>query len=87
VEYHVGETQTFARKPVDARRRCPTSPAATVDAEFAVAEIVMAPAPPIRSRNAKGLWLMGRLGVTTKAQFDGVGRLRTYIGFTHSVFS
>src|SRR6266850_2880342 len=37
---HVGETQAFACKPVDARRRRPPCRTAAIDAEFAVAEIV-----------------------------------------------
>jgi hypothetical protein len=43
----------------------------------------------VRNRRVNGCndSVLGPAGAETKAQFNGVGRLRTYISFTHSVCS
>jgi hypothetical protein len=43
--------------------------------------------PPKNVRMWMGLFLRLENGARTKTQFNGVGRLRTYITFTHSAFS
>jgi hypothetical protein len=39
-----------------------------------------------RRANRRNDTVVGPAGAETKAQFNGVGRLRTYIGFKHSAF-